>query len=137
MSKKVMVVDDSRIVQLQMQKLLADTDYKIVACCQSGEDALRLYDETNPDLVTMDILMPGMDGLEAARLIGQQLDRGSTMLKAIGTYSGTERQLLLCACSNREAYKVTGIVHKQDDSAMVMVCEASEVYGEGFRLPES
>ena len=69
MSKTVMVVDDSRIVQLQMQKLLADTDYKIVACCQSGEDALRLYDETNPDLVTMDILMPGMDGLEAARLI--------------------------------------------------------------------
>ena len=76
-------------------------------------------------------------GMEAAQQIGQQLDRGSTMLKAIGTYSGTERQLLLCACSNREAYKVTSIVHRLDDSAMVMVCEASEVYGEGFRLPET
>ena len=75
-------------------------------------------------------------GLEAARRIGDELDRGSTMVKAMGTYSGTDKQLLLCACSNREAYKVTAIVHQLDKSAMVMVCEASEVYGEGFRLPD-
>ena len=36
MSKKVMVVDDSRIVQLQLQKILSDTEYEVVACCQSG-----------------------------------------------------------------------------------------------------
>ena len=33
MSKKIMVVDDSRIVQMQMQKILSDTEYEIVACC--------------------------------------------------------------------------------------------------------
>ena len=69
MSKRIMVVDDSRIVQLQMQKILSDSDYQVVACCQSGEDALAEYDKVDPDLVTMDILMPGMDGLETARLI--------------------------------------------------------------------
>lgn len=69
MSKKIMVVDDSRIVQLQLQKILSDTDYEIVACCQNGEDALEMYDKIKPDLVTMDILMPGMDGLETAKLI--------------------------------------------------------------------
>ena len=37
MSKKIMVVDDSRIVQMQMQKILSDTEYEIVACCQNGE----------------------------------------------------------------------------------------------------
>ena len=40
MSKKVMVVDDSRIVQLQLQKILSDTEYQVVACCQSGEEAI-------------------------------------------------------------------------------------------------
>lgn len=41
------------------------------ACCQSGEEALELYDKEKPDLVTMDIVMPGMDGLQAARLLLQ------------------------------------------------------------------
>ena len=69
MTKKIMVVDDSRIVQLQLQKILSDTEYQVVACCQSGEDAIEQIDKVQPDLVTMDILMPGMDGLEAARVI--------------------------------------------------------------------
>ncbi|MGO5027889.1 response regulator [Candidatus Agathobaculum pullicola] len=69
MSKRVMVVDDSRIVQLQLKKILADTEYQIVAFCQSGEEALERYGEIQPDLVTMDILMPGIDGLETARQI--------------------------------------------------------------------
>ena len=67
MGKKIMVVDDSRIVQLQLQKILSGTDYEVVACCQSGEEALSLYEQVKPDLVTMDILMPGIDGLETAR----------------------------------------------------------------------
>lgn len=69
MSKKIMVVDDSRIAQLQLQEILAGTEYEVVACCQNGEDALALYDKVQPDLVTMDIVMPGMDGLDAARLL--------------------------------------------------------------------
>lgn len=69
MSKKIMVVDDSRIAQLQLQEILAGTDYEVTACCQNGEDALKMYDEIQPDLVTMDIVMPGMDGLDTARLI--------------------------------------------------------------------
>ena len=69
MSKKIMVVDDSRIAQLQLQKELPEEEYQVVACCQSGEDAIEQIDKVKPDLVTMDILMPGMDGLEAARLI--------------------------------------------------------------------
>ncbi len=67
MSKRVMVVDDSRIVQLQLKRILADTEYQIVAFCQSGEEALEKYSEIQPDIVTMDILMPGIDGLETAR----------------------------------------------------------------------
>ena len=70
MAKKVMVVDESRIVQLQLQNILSDTDYQVIACCQNGEDALKMYDEVKPDLVTMDILMPGMDVADNSSAFG-------------------------------------------------------------------
>lgn len=69
MSKKIMVVDDSRIAQMQLQKELPESGYEIVACCQTGEQAVDMYESVRPDLVTMDIILPGMDGLEAARSI--------------------------------------------------------------------
>ena len=69
MSKKIMVVDDSRIAQLQLQQILSGSEYDVVACCQTAEEAFDTYDKVHPDLVTMDIVMPGMDGLDAARLL--------------------------------------------------------------------
>ena len=69
MGKRLMVVDDSRVIEMQMQKLLADTDYEIVAYCRDGEEAIERYGEVDPDLVTMDIIMPGIDGLETAGAI--------------------------------------------------------------------
>ncbi len=69
MSKRIMVVDDSRLVRVQLGDVLEGTDYEIVAYCRSGEDAVAQYDEVKPDLVTMDIIMQGMDGLDATELI--------------------------------------------------------------------
>lgn len=69
MSKRIMVVDDSRLVLVQLGDILAGTDYEIAAFCRSGEDAIARYGEVKPDLVTMDIIMQGMDGLDASALI--------------------------------------------------------------------
>ena len=69
MSKRVMVVDESRLVRVQMEDVLKGTDYQIAAYCRSGEDAIKQYAEVNPDLVAMDIIMQGMDGLDAAEII--------------------------------------------------------------------
>lgn len=72
MNKRVMVVDDSRLVRVQMEDVLRGTDYEVVVHCRSGEDAVQRYAEVKPDLVTMDIIMPGMDGLDAAEIILKQ-----------------------------------------------------------------
>ena len=69
MKKKIMVVDDSRISEIKIRKLLEDTDFEVVAYCENGEDAIARYDEVAPDVVTMDIIMPGIDGLETAKII--------------------------------------------------------------------
>lgn len=71
MKKKVMVVDDSRVTEIQICKLLEDTDYEVAAYCENGEEAIARYEEVRPDIVTMDIIMPGIDGLEAAQIIAE------------------------------------------------------------------
>ena len=45
------------------------TDFEIVKCVKSGESAIEEYEEVKPDVITMDILMPGVDGLKAAKEI--------------------------------------------------------------------
>ena len=67
MSKKLMIVDDSRVVYASMSKMLENSGWEIAQFCRSGEEALKTYPDIQPDVVTMDIVMPGMDGVETAR----------------------------------------------------------------------
>ena len=69
MSKRIMIVDDSRLVRVQLEDVLKGTDYEVAAYCRSGEEAIEQYASVQPDLVTMDIIMRGMDGLDAAEII--------------------------------------------------------------------
>lgn len=69
MRKTVMVVDDSVFIYGEMKHMLENSDYEITAYAKSGEEALTLYEKTNPDVVTMDIILPGIDGLDTAKLI--------------------------------------------------------------------
>ena len=64
MSKRIMVVDDSRLVRVQLEDTLKGTDFVVAAYCRSGEDAIEQYSAVQPDLVTMDIIMQGMDAAE-------------------------------------------------------------------------
>lgn len=89
MSKKIMIVDDSRVVQMQLQKALSETEYEVALCCQSGEEALMMYDQIMPDLVTMDILMPGIDGLEAARAILEEHPEARILMVSSLAYDDT------------------------------------------------
>lgn len=66
---KIMVVDDSRVIHSEMKKMLEGSEFEIVGNCRNGEDALAEYERVKPDLVTMDIVMPGMDGLETCKAL--------------------------------------------------------------------
>ena len=64
------------------------------------------------------------------------VDRGSTLLKAIGGYTGEEKEVVMCASSSKEMYAIRKRVHEIDERAFVIVVESNEVIGEGFRLPD-
>ncbi|HEY3290398.1 MAG TPA: response regulator transcription factor [Anaerolineae bacterium] len=70
MSIRILLVDDHKIVREGTRQLLEQSnDLTIVAETSRGEDAVRLCDELSPDVVVMDVHMPGMNGLEATRVI--------------------------------------------------------------------
>ena len=80
MKKRIMVVDDSRMMALQIEKLLENTEYEVAAHCENGEEAIARYDEVKPDVVTMDIIMPGIDGLEAAQVLMYEHDEARIIM---------------------------------------------------------
>ena len=67
---QVMLVDDHAVVRMGFRLLLEGApDLKVVAEAENGEDACRLYQDLKPDVVVMDISMPGIGGLEAVNRI--------------------------------------------------------------------
>ncbi|WP_332757350.1 response regulator transcription factor [Streptomyces sp. MT206] len=67
---RVLLVDDQPLVRSGLRMLMAhDPDLEVVGEASTGAEAVRLAGEIDPDVVVMDIRMPGMDGIEATRLI--------------------------------------------------------------------
>lgn len=75
-------------------------------------------------------------GTKVAAGIDSACGRGSTLIRARGTYhTQVERQVLLCACSKAQAYRVQNAAWQADPDSFVMITETSEVFGEGFIEP--
>ena len=66
---KILIAEDEAIIRLDLKEMLEEEGLDVVAEASDGEAAIRLAREQNPDLVIMDIKMPGMDGLAAAERI--------------------------------------------------------------------
>lgn len=71
-------------------------------------------------------------GNEVANKISEFTDRGSTLIRAMGSYTLEKKDVILCACSKSQAYTVKSTVMQVDEGAFVMFTETSQVFGEGF-----
>ena len=70
MNKKILVVDDSRVMRRNMITIITAAGHEVVGEAGDGETAFQAYEKHKPDLITMDITMPKMDGIgrRASRL---------------------------------------------------------------------
>ena len=67
---RILIVDDHLVVRMGLVSLFSfETDFKVVGETDNGEDAIRLVDETHPDFIVMDLLLPKLNGAETSRQI--------------------------------------------------------------------
>jgi DNA-binding NarL/FixJ family response regulator len=81
---KLLIADDERLFRQSLKILLeSGTDIKVVADAASGQEAVTGARETNPDLALLDVDMPKMDGIKAARLIGAVSPRTKILMLSV------------------------------------------------------
>jgi two-component system chemotaxis response regulator CheY len=85
MARRVLICDDALFMRTMLAEILEQAGYEVSGQAASGTDAVRLYRELQPDLVTMDIIMPGMGGIDAVReILRENPDANIVMCSAMG-----------------------------------------------------
>ncbi|MBE3585664.1 response regulator [Desulfofundulus thermocisternus] len=69
MGKRILVVDDAAFMRMMIKSIVTKSGYEVVGEAENGKQAVEKYAELKPDIVTMDITMPDMDGIEAVKAI--------------------------------------------------------------------
>lgn len=71
MGKRILIADDAAFIRMMLTKILTEAGYEIAGEAKNGAEAVKRYKELKPDLVTLDITMPEMNGLSALKAIMQ------------------------------------------------------------------
>lgn len=137
-----------KISWLPMGKLLMATDLVVIVATAIafGSVYSALYGVVALYIagLVMDKVLYGMDSAKVAYIISDHfkeiadaivsdLDRGVTILQGQGAYSGAEKKVLMCAFKQRQIVSIKHMIKKIDPSAFIIVCDAHEVLGDGFR----
>ena len=65
----IIVVDDSPFASKQIKDIVEENGYEVIGYAKNGEDGIKMYEELHPDIVLLDIIMPGIDGIETAQIL--------------------------------------------------------------------
>ena len=90
MGKTILIVDDAAFMRMMIKDILTKNGYEVVGEAQDGVEAVEKYKELDPDLVTMDITMPEMDGVTALKEI-KKIDIELNMYKETIKYFINEK----------------------------------------------
>lgn len=94
MKKKVLIIDDSRFVYEKMKEMLRDSEFEPSGYCVRGEEAVDAYKSVRPDVVSMDIILPGMDGFDAAEELLKNFPDARIVVVSSLAYDETETKAM-------------------------------------------
>jgi len=96
--KRILIVDDTAFMRLSLRAMLERNGFEVIGEAENGSVAVNKYKELRPDIVTMDITMPVMDGIQALKEI-RQFDSNSkvVMISALGQESYVREAVMLGA----------------------------------------
>lgn len=69
---RVLIAEDEALIRMDMREMLVEEGHEVVGEARDGSEAIELARRTRPDVIFMDVKMPGMDGIEAAGVIGAE-----------------------------------------------------------------
>ena len=92
--KKVLIVDDAAFMRVSIKNMLSKNGYEIVGEAENGKVAIQKYQELSPDIVTMDITMPEMDGLTSKKILEAHPSANIVMISAMGQESMVREAVL-------------------------------------------
>jgi two-component system, NarL family, invasion response regulator UvrY len=123
---KILIADDHQLVRVGIRRLLEDEkDFKVIAEAADGKEAVELAKKVNPDVILMDVAMPGMDGMEATkRLVKKRKDPAKVVILTMHADEHYAARLLRMGAS--------GYVVK--DAAPAELAEAIRTVFEGKRF---
>jgi len=93
--RKVLIVDDAAFIRMQLKQLLIKNNYDVVGEAENGKEALEKIQSLKPDIVTLDITMPVMDGIECLIEINKLQNKPSViMVSALGQETYVKKAIL-------------------------------------------
>lgn len=96
--KRVLVVDDAAFMRLSLKTILERNDFEVIGEAVNGKDAIEKYEILKPEIVTMDITMPDMDGIQAlGEIIKIDPKANVIMLSAMGQETRIRESVMLGA----------------------------------------
>ena len=128
MTSKILIVDDHPMIRSAVAALLGGSDFAIAATADSAEAAFAAIGDSDPDMVILDLAMPGASGLDVLRRLRERGDRRPVIILTAGIddYPLTEALSL----------GVNGIVMKNNDPALLLDCLESVQDGRRWLDPD-
>lgn len=118
----IMIVDDSPIIQHKLSMMLELAGYRVVQKASTGTEAIAAYRSLRPDVVTMDITMPDMDGIQATRtIVGEFPDAKVIMV----TSHGQEKMVLEALKAGAKGYVIKPFQAHKVYEAIQKACRRS------------
>jgi two-component system nitrate/nitrite response regulator NarP len=132
--KRILLADDHPMIRTALEVLLRDTEFEIVGVAGTGEGALREIERLRPDILLLDLQMPGGSGMEVLRRVRAQKKAAPSKpaLRVILLTAAIDDSSLLEA----KALKVQGIVLKNSDPAFLLDCLDAVRHGRSWIDPE-